>query len=154
MVGAGLDDLVDGDAQAGQRGASCRLVFQSRPAPRVATSAISGSNRWCTKTRAASIPCSRKTAPITASMRVGQDRGLVPTAGGLLAAAQADDGAEVEPAGHVGQRARVDHGRAQLGQLPLGEVRVGVNRCSVTTRPSTESPRNSSRSLVGSPPCS
>ena len=47
---------------------SCRLVFQSSPAPRVATSAIRPSNRWCTKTRAASMPCCRKTAPITASM--------------------------------------------------------------------------------------
>ena len=33
-----------------------------------------------------------------------------------------------EPAGHVGQRARVDHAGPQLGQPPLGQVRVVVEQ--------------------------
>ena len=56
---------------------------------------------------------------------VGEDRGLVATAGRLLAAAQLDVLAEAYLTRDVGQRAGVDHGRAQLGEPPLGEVRVG-----------------------------
>ena len=56
---------------------------------------------------------------------VGQDRGLVATAGGLLAAAQLDVLAEVEVAGHAREGAGVDDRGAQLGQPSLGEVRVG-----------------------------
>ena len=44
-----LGDAVLGDAEAVAAAvSSCRLVFQSRPAPRVADCAISGSKRWCT----------------------------------------------------------------------------------------------------------
>ena len=56
---------------------------------------------------------------------VGEDRGLVATAGGLLAAAELDVLAELDLAGHVGQGAGVDDRGAQLGQPPLGEVGVG-----------------------------
>ena len=38
---------------------SCRLVFQSRPAPRVAELRISGSSRWCTNVAAAASPHDR-----------------------------------------------------------------------------------------------
>ena len=57
--------------------------------------------------------------------RVGEDRLLLPAAGGLLAAAQQQlraEAAVAEPAGDAGQRGHVDHGGAQLGQLPLGQV--------------------------------
>ena len=44
---------------------------------------------------------------------------------------------------------------AQLRQLALGELRVLARSTnSVTTKPSTESPRNSSRSFDSSTPCS
>ena len=56
---------------------------------------------------------------------VGEDRGLVAAAGGLLAAAEPDVLAEPEVAGDVGQRARVDHRGPQLGELALGQVGVG-----------------------------
>ena len=55
---------------------------------------------------------------------VGQDRGLVAAAGRLLALAEHDVLPEVEDAGDVGEGAHVDDGRAQLGQLPLGQVGV------------------------------
>ena len=55
---------------------------------------------------------------------VGQDRGLVPAAGALLALAQADITAELQPAGDAREGAHVDDGRAQLGQLALGQIRV------------------------------
>ncbi len=61
--------------------------------------------------------------------RVGEDAGLVPAAGDLLAAAEPDVRAQpvrAQPAGHVGERAHVHHRGAQLGQLPLGQVRVPV----------------------------
>ena len=59
--------------------------------------------------------------------RVGEDAGLVPAAGGLLAAAEQQVGAEpvrADAAGDVGQRAHVHDRGAQLGQLALGEVGV------------------------------
>ena len=56
--------------------------------------------------------------------RVGEDRGLVAAAGALLAAAEQEVLAEAERAGHVGERAHVDDGGAQLGQLALGQVGV------------------------------
>ena len=55
---------------------------------------------------------------------VGQDRGLVPAAGHLLAAAEPHVGAEVELAGHPGQGPHLDYRGPQLGQLPFGQVRV------------------------------
>ena len=55
---------------------------------------------------------------------------------------------------HFGQRPHVDHGGAQLGQLALGRSGWRWKSVSVTTSPSTASPRNSSRSFVGSPPFS
>ena len=58
--------------------------------------------------------------------RVGHDRGLVAPAGGLLAAAEQQELAEPERAADLGQRPGVDHGRAQLGQLALGQVGVGA----------------------------
>ena len=56
---------------------------------------------------------------------VGEDRGLVAAAGGLLAAAELDVLAEPDGAADLGQRAGVDDRRAQLGQPALGEVGVG-----------------------------
>ena len=91
---------------------------------------------------------------MTASMRVGEDRGLVPAARALLAAAEQEVVPEAERAGDVGEGAHVDHGRAQLGQLALGEVRVLAVQRVGDDSPSTESPRNSRRSLLGSPPFS
>ena len=55
---------------------------------------------------------------------VGQDRGLVAAAGRLLAAAELDVLAEADAAADLGERAGVDHGRAQLGQPALGQVGV------------------------------
>src|ERR1700728_3657279 len=58
--------------------------------------------------------------------RVRQDRGLGPTAGGLLTPAERQHRAHLEFVGDLGQHPGVDDGRAHLGQLPLGEVRVGA----------------------------
>ena len=55
---------------------------------------------------------------------VGQDRRLVATAGGLLAATELDVLAEADHAGDLGERAGVDDGGAELGQPALGEVGV------------------------------
>ena len=57
---------------------------------------------------------------------VRQDGGLGPPAGGLLAPAQQQDLAHAEALGHLGQHAGVHHGRAHLGQHPLGEVGVAL----------------------------
>src|ERR1017187_6787520 len=48
--------------------------------------------------------------------RVGQDRGLVPAAGALLAPAEAYIRSQLEPACYASQGSHVDHGRPQLGQ--------------------------------------
>src|SRR6266851_3102598 len=56
--------------------------------------------------------------------RVGEDGGLVPATGALLAPAQAHVGSQLELAGHARQGAHVDHGRAQLGQLALRQVGI------------------------------
>ena len=45
--------------------------------------------------------------------------------GALLAATQVDDCAQIELAGDVGQRPGVDNSRTQLGELALGEIRIG-----------------------------
>jgi hypothetical protein len=55
---------------------------------------------------------------------VGQDRRLVPAAGGLLAPAQPQVLAELEVTGNPRQRAHVHHSGAQLGEPALGEVRM------------------------------
>ncbi len=57
---------------------------------------------------------------------VGQDRGLVATAGRLLASAEAHVVAEPERARDLGERLGADDGGAQLGELALGQV--GVTR--------------------------
>ena len=60
---------------------------------------------------------------------VGEDRGLVATAGALLAATELDVLAEPDAAADLGERPGVDHGGAQLGQPALGQVGVlGVER--------------------------
>ena len=57
---------------------------------------------------------------------VGQDRGLVATAGGVLATTQLDVGAEADLTADAGQCAGVDDGRAELGQVTLGQVGMGA----------------------------
>ena len=61
---------------------------------------------------------------------VGEDRGLLAATGRLLALAEPDVLAEPDGAGHLGERAGVDDGGAQLGQAALGEVGVGDGRGS------------------------
>src|SRR6478672_279504 len=60
--------------------------------------------------------------------RVGQDRGLVAPAGGLLAPAELDVPAEVDGAGHLGEGAGVHDRGPQLREAALGEVRVGAEQ--------------------------
>jgi hypothetical protein len=57
---------------------------------------------------------------------VGQDRGLGAAARGLLAPAEQQDLADAEALGHLRQDAGVHHGRADLGQHALGELRVAA----------------------------
>ena len=76
---------------------SCRLVFQSSPAPAVAASSSSASNRsWMTAAGLvqAVLEVDRAEQRLEG---VGEDAGLVAAAGGLLAAAEQQVGAE--PAG-------------------------------------------------------
>jgi hypothetical protein len=57
--------------------------------------------------------------------RVGEDRVLLPAAGGLLPAAEEQvraDPAVAEPPRDPGEGGHVHHGSTQLGQLTLGEV--------------------------------
>ena len=56
---------------------------------------------------------------------VGEDRGLLSSAGGLLALAQEDVRPEVDGERDLGERPRVHHGSPQLGQPALGEVGMG-----------------------------
>jgi hypothetical protein len=63
--------------------------------------------------------------------RVGEDARLVPAAGSLLALAQQQVRAEpgrAEAAGDVGERPHVHDARAQLGELPLGQVGMVVEQ--------------------------
>ena len=105
---------------------SCREVFQSRPAPSAEAASISGSNSRCTT----SLDDLEAAAEVDRADHrldgVGQDRGLVAAAGGLLAAAELDVLAEPDLAGDVGEGAGVDHRGAQLGQPALGQVGVGA----------------------------
>ena len=89
-----------------------------------AAASITGSKRRWTTLAASSMPPLRWIAPMTRLDGVGQDRGLVATAGGLLAAAELDVLAEPDLPGDVGEGARVDHRGPQLGQAALAEVRV------------------------------
>ena len=57
---------------------------------------------------------------------VGQDRRLLPPAGQLLALAEQEVLADVELLGHLGQGHRVHDRLADLGEVALGEVRVGA----------------------------
>ena len=100
-------------------------VFQSRPAPMAEAASISGSkSRWTTSADT-SMPAAEVHGADDGLDGVGEDRGLVAAAGGLLAAAELDVLAEADLAADVGQGAGVDDRRAQLGQPALGEVRVG-----------------------------
>ena len=53
---------------------------------------------------------------------IGQDRRLVGAAGSSLTASEQDVRPEIEVLGDLGQRDRVDHALAQVGQLALGHV--------------------------------
>src|SRR5690606_11094786 len=57
---------------------------------------------------------------------VGEDRGLLPTARLLLPLAEQQVLAEAELVGHLGERHRVDDRLADVGELALAEVGVGV----------------------------
>jgi hypothetical protein len=59
---------------------------------------------------------------------VGENRVLVPAAGQLFALAEQDVLADAVPARDRRQSARVDHGRAHLGQLALRQIRVVVEQ--------------------------
>ena len=106
---------------------SCRLVFQSRPAP-------SSGARAQQVVEQPVHQLARDLQPVLEVHRadqglggVGQDAGLVAAAGQLLAAAQVQVCAQPvagQPRGDAGQRVHVHHAGAQLGQLPLGQVRV------------------------------
>ena len=89
VVRAGLVDRVLRARRARSAAvSSCRLVFQSRPAPRPADSAISGSkSRWITLA-AVVQPVLQVDRAEQRLQRVGQDARLVPAAGGLLALAE------------------------------------------------------------------
>ena len=78
-------------------------------------------------------------------------------AGVHFAAAEQQIGAQAvggQSAGDIGQRLGVDDAGPQLGQVALGAIGVPVKSSAVMVSPSTASPRNSSRSLVGRPPFS
>ena len=103
---------------------SWRLVFQSRPAPSCGAGL---DDRVEQRVHGASGGLDAVRDVDRADQRlegVGQDRRLVPTAGGLLAPTEPDEDADVDRAGDVGQRAHVHDGGAQLRQLPLGQVGV------------------------------
>ena len=53
---------------------------------------------------------------------VGEDRRLLPAAGGVLAPPEQEERAEVELLGHVGEGQRVDDALADAGQRALREV--------------------------------
>ncbi len=56
--------------------------------------------------------------------RVGQDRRLLPTAGGVLTLAQQQPLAQADRLGHFGQRSGVHHALAKVGELALGKIAV------------------------------
>ena len=57
---------------------------------------------------------------------IRQDGGLLAPARRLLTPAQQEDLADAEAVGHLGQHAGVHHGRAHLGQHPLGEAGIAL----------------------------
>ena len=86
---------------------------------------------------------------------VGQDRRALAAAGAVLALAQQQDRADVEVGGHLGQRRRpARRPPADRDSSPSSASGNRWKTSSVTTRPSTESPRNSSRSFEAKPECS
>ena len=103
-----LDDVARARRGRAAAPSSWRLVFQSRPAPRVAASTSSGSNSRCTIAAGGVQPAAEVDRADQRLERVGEDRVLVPAAGGLLAAAEQQvraDAAVAEPARDAGQRA-------------------------------------------------
>ena len=86
--------------------------------------------------------------------RISQDRRLLSTAGGILAFAKAQ--IESDPSSRPTSASVVDDTTAAraLAGCPSGRSGKAENRWSVTTTPSTASPRNSSRSFDSSPGCS
>ena len=83
-----------------------------------------------TMSYAASVPPSRYTAPSTASNASDRIDGFSRPLGGGLTAPEADVVAETDLASHVGERQRVDHALAKVGELALGRVpESSVGRC-------------------------
>ena len=115
-----------GTPRAWSAASSCRLVFQSRPAPIAAAAAISGSKSRCTTSPAIVEAPGEVDRPDHRLDGVGQDRRLVAPPGGLLAPAEPDVLTQADRASDLGQRAGVDDGGAQLGQPALGEVGMGA----------------------------
>jgi len=82
---------------------------------------------------------------------VGEQRGLLAPAGVLLAATEEERLAEPDIARHHRERRARDDGRLDAGEVALSQIWERAERWAVTTRPSTASPRNSSRSFGSSP---
>ena len=136
---------------------SCREVFQSRPAPRCAASASTGSNSLCTTSLATGRPCCRYTAPSRASSVSA--RMLALSRPPVTSSPRPSRTYEPSP---VGPSRRATSASARMfttearsfASWPSGRSGCPEYSASVITSPSTASPRNSSRSFVGSPPFS
>ena len=127
MVGALVLDDVLGDAEAVLGGELLQARSSSPGRRRARTAAsISGSKSRCTTGRRPVEAAAEVDGADHGLDGVGEDRGLVAAAGGLLAAAELDVLAEADAAADLGQRAGVDDRGAQLGQPALGEVGVGA----------------------------
>jgi hypothetical protein len=122
VVGPGLRDQILGNAQALGRGQllQTRLPVQAGPEVRgLLDQRVEEPVDQLARGLQAPVEIDRADDGLQG---VGQDRGLVPAARALLAAAEPDERAEVQPARDLGQGAGVDHGGAQLRELALREV--------------------------------
>ena len=95
---------------------SCRLVFQSSPAPRVAELRHERVEQVVHERAGRGKAGARVGRTDDGLDGVGEDRVLVATAGGLLAAAEQEVVAQPEGAADRRERAHVDDGGPQLGE--------------------------------------
>ena len=125
VVGARLEHVVDGHAQPGERRdlLQARLPVQARTAGRdVGDEAV---EEVVHEAPGGVDAVLQEHGPDQRLHRVGEDRGLVPPAGGLLAPPEVDERPEVEAARDLREGARVDDRSPQLGELTLRQVGEG-----------------------------
>ena len=126
---------------------SCSRLLGSSSLPSGRSASISGTASAASQSRVAAVPEVEVERADEGLEARGEKGRSTPAAALRLAFTEEEDGAELDAAGQPGQPDGADDRGAACGQDSLVVVGWRAKSASETTRFTTESPRNSSRSL-------